>query len=527
MNKNRSSIVILCVIFFLLTFSSLDVFTQQGLPPVKLVLEKELERNSLKLVYPVAVKEFYQWYSHGLAWSSDAQARAQLIGYLHQSSQLGLHEEDYQFLFISGFIANSLRPKTAYDSLIADFLFTDAAMHFFNDVLYGNKSPQFAYDGLKYVPDCFHLPILCAKAVSTHSFDKFLQQVEDSSMQYTVIKRKIAEWNSIAAKNESNVDVRITSAKADLTNRDLLLKLYQLGLITVAEKEKLTEKELKMKIKDAQKLFCLIDDGKIRTSLIEELNVPLSTRLYEMEQAINMIRWLRCLRETQVCFFVVNIPSANLLAFKDGKIILESKLIVGKPSTPTPTLTSVISEVILYPYWMVPHNIATKELLPQIRRDPSYLNRNNFQVVNMQGKVVNPAAINWYAISAKNFPYVLRQSTGCDNSLGLVKLNFYNPFTVYLHDTPWKILFGFNRRYLSHGCMRVEKAMDLARIVLGKNRIAVDTLEEKGCLKNQMPISVPASQQVPVFVTYQTVWVDSACTVRIYQDIYQKFVSKN
>jgi murein L,D-transpeptidase YcbB/YkuD len=117
---------------------------------------------------------------------------------------------------------------------------------------------------------------------------------------------------------------------------------------------------------------------------------------------------------------------------------------------------------------------------------------------------------------------MIRQSTGCDNALGLVKLNFYNPYSVYLHDTPNKSLFNFNKRYFSHGCMRVEKAMELAHLVLKNNSIAIDTLEAKGCLYNQSPIIVPADEIIPVFVLYNTAWVDSTGGVSFSEDIYRK-----
>jgi len=177
----------------------------------------------------------------------------------------------------------------------------------------------------------------------------------------------------------------------------------------------------------------------------------------------------------------------------------------------------------LYPYWNVPNNIATQELLPKIKRDPDYLDENNYQVLNKQARVMNPYEINWQALSRNYFPYILRQSTGCDNSLGLIKLNFYNPFTVYLHDTPAKSLFDQNQRYFSHGCMRLQKAVEVAHYILRDNTIAIDTLTEKGCLKNQSPIIVPATEIIPVFVLYHTAWIDSAARVKFYRDVYNKF----
>jgi murein L,D-transpeptidase YcbB/YkuD len=243
--------------------------------------------------------------------------------------------------------------------------------------------------------------------------------------------------------------------------------------------------------------------------------------LKELNNAINTVRWLNCIKQSQR-IIVVNIPSATLLVYEKDSVILESRVIVGKRSTPTPTLCSKITEVDLYPYWMAPYSIATKEILPAIKRDIGYLDANGYQVINKNGRVVNPYKVNWQELNALNFPYIIRQSTGCDNSLGLVKLNFYNPYSVYLHDTPNKSLFSFNKRYFSHGCMRVEKAMQLAHLVLKNHSMAIDTLEAKGCLYNQSPIVVQADEIVPVFVVYNTAWFDSTGRVSFSEDIYKK-----
>jgi murein L,D-transpeptidase YcbB/YkuD len=199
------------------------------------------------------------------------------------------------------------------------------------------------------------------------------------------------------------------------------------------------------------------------------------------------------------------------------------KIVAGKKSTPTPTLCSRVDEVVLYPYWHVPHSIASKELLPIIKRNPGFINEGNYQVLNSAGNIVNPYSVNWHALSSSYFPYLLRQSTGCDNALGLLKLNFYSPFGVYLHDTPIKYAFMLNNRFLSHGCMRMEKPMELGRLLLKANHIAIDTLEQKGCLRNQAPVSVPVVDHLPVIVWYNPAGMDQAGRLVFYQDIYDKF----
>jgi murein L,D-transpeptidase YcbB/YkuD len=319
-------------------------------------------------------------------------------------------------------------------------------------------------------------------------------------------------------------DAVVPASKRGITNKPLLTRLYQLGILT-SDTITLTEKMLASKLKEAQKMFNVLNDGELRSTTLQALNVPLQTRIAELKNTLNTMRWLNCIKKEQHVV-IVNIPSANLLLYEHEKLVMESGVIVGKRSTPTPTLSSTITEVILYPYWNVPYKIATQELLPAIKRNPGYIDANNYQVLNNRGKVVDPLKVNWRSLNAGNFPYTIRQSTGCDNALGLIKLNFYNPFSVYLHDTPNKYLFSFNKRYFSHGCMRLEKAMELGRYIMQGNTIALDTLSEKGCLKNQSPITVPATEKIPVFVLYQTAWVDGSGSVYFYEDVYDRVRNK-
>ena len=487
-------------------------------------LTEQTKQNASSFRYGSQVNEFYKYHHHKTAWITNHLNRQCLLNYLETAADLGLSKHDYQFNFIQSFLANNLRLATSADSIEAEIRFSDAAIHFFNDVVNGNQAPQIGYNGLEYTPGCFNIPELLSSALVLKRLPGFLLEVEDKSPEYTALKNKIIRYNRIIRDSLYKENMRITSVVLDDGNKPLVQKLFQLGIIE-SPKEKISEKDLKQKLKEAQRLFALVDDGILRSPILAELNAALSLRLEALFRAINTVRWLRCIREQAKDIVVVNIPSATLLVYGHTIVIMESKVIVGKKSTRTPVFCSKISEVVLYPYWMVPKSIATKELLPIIKRNIDYLEANSFQVVNEHGRVVNPSTINWQALSSSYFPYTLRQSTGCDNSLGLIKLNFYSPYGVYLHDTPGKSLFYLNKRYFSHGCMRVEKAIELGHVVLKDNAIAIDTLDEKGCLRNQKPIPVPVTEKIPVFVLYNTAWVDSSATVRFYEDVYSKFSS--
>jgi len=156
-------------------------------------------------------------------------------------------------------------------------------------------------------------------------------------------------------------------------------------------------------------------------------------------RAANDYRWLNAVRSKQG-IVLVNIPSAQLKVYEGLKTTLQMKLILGKASTPTKTLSTYIQQVTINPYWTVPKSIIVKEMIPKIQKDIHYLSRNRLSVLNGNYKPIDPRKINWDTIDLTNFPYVIRQATGCENALGILKLEFENPFSMYLHDTPEKQL---------------------------------------------------------------------------------------
>ena len=145
---------------------------------------------------------------------------------------------------------------------------------------------------------------------------------------------------------------------------------------------------------------------------------------------------------------------------------MESNIVCGKPETQTPLLSSKLNFMTIYPYWNVPYSIASKEILPAVQRDTAYLRKKNMEVINSKNEVLDPSKIKWKRYNAKNLPYKFRQRIGEDNSLGVVKFNFNNKHGVYLHDTNSKRYFKTAARAQSHGCIRVEKYLQVARFLL-------------------------------------------------------------
>ncbi|RYF87522.1 MAG: hypothetical protein EON98_00115 [Chitinophagaceae bacterium] len=460
---------------------------------------------------------FYQLNQGKLAWVKDSSQQRELMEVLKCASAVGLNEAEYQNDFVRSFsIEQNLH--TALDSIDADIRFTDDVFHFFIEVKNG-KVPSFGYTGLNYKPDVSALPSQLHQYLQQKNLKSLFNELQPRSREYAVARDKL-NWFLKIINEPDFKETRIVSVKVDSSNKPLLVRLYQLGFGDSIESVP-SKRGLVTKIQLAQQEFDLLSDGELRNTTLQALNTTLFQRIEELKTALNTFRWLEDIKQDS-SVLLLNIPAANFFLYEKGKIMLESRVVVGKKSTPTPSLTSTITEVILYPYWTVPQKIATRELLPLIKKNIGFLKWGNYQVLDKRGRVLDPYSINWQSLNGSNFPYVIRQSTGCDNALGLVKFNLYNPFSVYLHDTPVKMFFASARRFYSHGCMRVEKPGELAHYILGNNRVAYDTLTAKGCIYQQSPIVVQPEKKLPVIILYSTVWYNTKGEIRFYDDVYNK-----
>ena len=239
-----------------------------------------------------------------------------------------------------------------------------------------------------------------------------------------------------------------------------------------------------------------------------------SVRLLRL--SMNYYRWIRHFHFDQL--IVVNLAAARLWYFEQDKQVLQMKAVVGKTSTPSPRFAAWCDQAILYPYWYVPRSITFKEYMPLIKGNPSWLDAMNMQVIDGKGNVVNHHTLNWTSFHSGYFPYTIRQSTGCDNALGVIKFNIITPFGVYLHDTNKKSAFRSANRYFSHGCIRLEDPFSLGFQLLNHQ---LDTAFLQSCYKQQKPVFETLPAAVPVFTVYMPAWPVSPGKIQYYKDTYR------
>ncbi|HEU4609410.1 MAG TPA: L,D-transpeptidase family protein, partial [Chitinophagaceae bacterium] len=174
----------------------------------------------------------------------------------------------------------------------------------------------------------------------------------------------------------------------------------------------------------------------------------------------------------------------------------------------------------------VPASIAKKEILPLIKKNPDYLQQNGFQLLNLSGQPVSPTDVNWNQFNKSYFPYILRQNSGPNNSLGLIKFNFNSPYAVYLHDSPQKSLFDKNKRFYSHGCIRVARAAALAQLLLADQWPKADSILSNELPEGKPPVSFLLPEPFPLTIIYQQVWINEFGSVSFYNNIYNKTLTR-
>lgn len=215
----------------------------------------------------------------------------------------------------------------------------------------------------------------------------------------------------------------------------------------------------------------------------------------------------------------VNIPSYQLYYIRDGKLALQSKVIVGKNERRTPVLYSKLSNVVVNPPWNVPPTILSKDIVPKLARDPSYADRASLEIFDGSGNKINARSVNWAKyVDAKNIPYRIRQKAGDDSALGRFKFNMPSTDAIYLHDTPNKGLFGKSDRALSSGCVRVERSDDLASILLKEAGWSMD--KKQKVLASAKTTSANIQSENPVYLYYVTAWVENG-KLHTLPDIYK------
>lgn len=330
--------------------------------------------------------------------------------------------------------------------------------------------------------------------------------------KYTIIEKK-GGWTLLDFK-----EITLKKGDSSLLISSIKKQLFLMEDLHQADSSIIFNNNLESALKGFQKRFGLLEDGALNEETIKALNVSVHYRIQQLLINMERCKWVPI--NTAGDYLAVNIPEFKLHVYHNDSLEWSCNVIVGdvKPIHNTVIFNDTLESIVFNPYWNIPNNIISNEILPAIKKNINYLVKHNLEVVNNSGNVIASSSIEWNKYS-NNFPYIIRQKPGKNNALGLVKFLFPNSYNIYLHDTPQKSLFEEGNRSFSHGCIRVEEPIKLAKFLL-RNDASFTDKEINTLIQSKKKIYVKVKNKVSVYIAYFTAWVDREGKLNFREDIY-------
>jgi murein L,D-transpeptidase YcbB/YkuD len=479
------------------------------------------------------VRDFYLPFDYTLAWTKDGRPTTQartLIQLLQDADKKGLRADDYDGPFWEQRIARLEPPApqaSAPDLARFDLALTVSAMRYVSALRNGRINPRSLQLGLDVEHKRFKLgEFLRSRLVEAQDVKSVVEQVEPSYAGYRRTRAALEHYLALERQGEGDplpaFAKNVKPGEAYPGLKQLAQRLQLLGDLpqqTADATATAYQGMLVDAIKHFQKRHGLPANGIIDRATFNQLTTPLSRRIVQLQLTLERWRWLP--PDLPQRLIAVNVPEFQLRAFDDHHPSLAMRVVVGKafPEHQTPVFEDEVKYLIFRPYWNVPIGITRKELIPEIKKNPAYLEKHGFEVVNHKGQAVSGIADRVVLARLNSGVYEIRQKPGPGNSLGLIKFVFPNNYDVYLHGTPERALFAHSQRAFSHGCIRIENPEALAAWVLRDDPAWTDT-RIQAAMNATDPTRVKLLKPIPVLVLYGTALVDENEEVHFFADIY-------
>ncbi len=456
-----------------------------------------------------------------------------LVQVLSQAQREGIRSRGYHLSRIEKLMAEQrlVNAQDLSQSLRSwvdlELLLTDAFFMYGSHVLTGQIDPRQLQEVWFADRPEVDLETVLQQASEINHVTELLQNLRPAHTGYGGLHKALASYRDIAAKG--GWPAIPDGPKLHRGDHGPRVAALRTRLLLTADLDRASapvddvfDAALERGVQKFQERHGLDADGVVGASTLTALNIPAEARVRQIE--LNMERWRWLPQQLGDRYILVNIANFALDVVEHGQSVLAMRVVVGKPARRTPFFSADMTYVVLSPHWYVPPTIAIQDKLPLIRRDPGYVARQNFKLFrNGDGNVtrVDPLSVDWSAVSARNFPYRLRQDPGPRNALGRVKFMFPNPYHVYLHDTPSRELFAKTERAFSSGCIRLEKPIELAEYLLRDDpRWSRQKLLASIARGAEQVVHLPTN--IPVHLLYWTAWVNEDGLVHFRRDIYER-----
>ncbi|WP_197463678.1 L,D-transpeptidase family protein [Desulfuromonas sp. DDH964] len=478
------------------------------------------------------LQDFYQRRGYQPAWLAAGQPGRmidELREVLNNAAADGLCPEDYHLDQIESLLAlpappAGLEAMTRSIHARLDLLLSDAFLLYATDLVEGRVDPNLAFDDWHVRSRRVNPSRLLEFALQQGRVKSVLTELLPPQPAYFDLRRVLADYRSQWLAGDWPVVPGGPTLRPGMEDPrlPLLRQRLQAGgdLAVGAGSDAFYDPEMVAAVKRFQSRHGLGADGVLGERTRAELNVPLTTRIRQLELNLERWRWLPHSLGTN--HILVNIADFRLTVVEDDLPVLSMPVVVGTAYRKTPVFSGRLSYLELSPYWYVPPTILREDLLPKVKGNPGLLTARHFEIVGWDGvTIIDPATIDWRQVKAENFPGMLRQRPGPWNPLGRVKFMFPNPYAVYLHDTADPGLFGREIRSFSSGCIRIQRPFALVSYLLRGDPAGAGLNLSPGALP-AVPLRVDLANPLPVHILYWTAWVDGEGRINFRDDIYRR-----
>jgi murein L,D-transpeptidase YcbB/YkuD len=499
---------------------------------IQQVIDNAGKLDSINILQPAVLQYLYNKNNNEARWSKDTSwtsAGTALIKFIRDCRLYGLFPKDYHYDNIS-FIDEKVSGmgEERKDAVLwskADVLLTDALLQIINDVKLGRLQPDSVTlrTDSALTKDFFEEQV--NKIVQSDSITNVIDSLEPASVAYHELKNAIKGFlDSATFKDYTYVPYPIyDTAKFKIA---LQQRLFEEGLIDSVDTS-FDKIKIAKAVKKYQEKNKLTVDGKAGEETIRSMNLTDEEKFIRIALTLDKYKMLPAKMPDKYVW--VNLPGYYMQLMVNDTEKIRSKVVVGKPLTRTPELTSSINQMVTYPQWSVPQSIIVKEFLPELKKDPGYLAKKGFSLLDGKNQEVDPYFVDWSKYK-KGIPYKIVQGSGDDNALGVMKFNFYNKYAVYLHDTNQRYLFAQSMRALSHGCVRVQQWQKLTDYILDNDSLYVKSAGgnsftkadsvQKWLVKKEKHF-IPVRNKIPLFIRYITCEAKDGKII-FYPDIYNE-----